>query len=393
MTITKSLAGVYLHIPFCHSKCTYCSFITGGYEDLLAERYLNSLLKEVTSISSKLSPLARKIDTIYFGGGTPSIISCKWIEKLLNACYKDFSVEVSSEITIEVNPADIDIDRLKYYKTLGINRISVGIQSFIDEQLKEIGRDHSAKEAVSAINTIRKAGFENISLDLIAGLPKQTLEEWKYNLLRAMEFSPEHLSIYLLEIKEGTTLSAQIRSGKAKKPDEDLAAEMYELFLDELLKNNYKHYEISNFAKDPKEVKDAKQKDFYSRHNKKYWLDVPYYGLGVSAHSYYDQVRYANVKSTHSYIEKIESSGCAIAEKISLPEDERIREAIMLRLRLIEGIHLEDFKTQYNFDILSNYKEAFSEFLDNNLLEIIDGSLRFTKRGLLFSNEVFMLFI
>ncbi|MBI4854023.1 MAG: radical SAM family heme chaperone HemW [Acidobacteria bacterium] len=381
----SALAGLYLHIPFCHSKCTYCSFITGSYEDLLVQRYLTALLKEIASTSKLLPPLAQKIDTIYLGGGTPSIITPEWIESLLNACYKHFLVDSSSEITIEINPADINLERLKYYKNLGINRVSVGVQSFIDEQLKEIGRDHSSKEAILAIENLRKVGFDNISLDLIAGLPNQTLKEWKYNLSKALELSPEHLSIYLLEVKEKTTLYAQIRSGKLKKPDDDLAAEMYETLLENLTNNNYQHYEISNFAKS--------SGNFHSKHNKKYWLDIPYYGLGVSAHSYYNQVRYSNVKSTHTYIEKIENFGQAIEEKVFLDDSEQVREAIMLRLRLIEGINLEEFKATYNFDILATYKEAFSELLENNLIEVTNGYLRLTQRGILFSNEVFVLFV
>ncbi len=382
-----SVAGLYLHIPFCHSKCTYCSFITGSYEDLLVQRYLSALLREITTTANLLSPSARKIDTIYFGGGTPSIIAPDWIERLLNTCYQHFSVDAKAEITIETNPADINSERLNYYRSLGINRVSVGVQSFIDTQLKEIGRDHSAKQAKQAILELRKVGFDNISLDLIAGLPNQTIEQWDYNLSNALELEPEHLSIYLLEIKEGTTLYAQIRSGRLEKPDEDLAAEMYDKLVNKLVSNGYQHYEISNFAKV------NSQNSFYSRHNTKYWLDVPYYGLGVSAHSYQDQVRYSNVKSTHTYIEKIENSGQAIAERILLDNAEQIRESIMLRLRLIEGINLEEFQTRYNFDIMANYKEAFLELLENKLLEIANGYLRLTRQGILFSNEVFVLFV
>lgn len=380
-------AGLYLHIPFCHSKCTYCSFITGGFEDSLAERYLSALLKELDSTANSLPLPARKIDTIYFGGGTPSIISPDWIERLLNACNKNFSVDEKAEITIETNPADISSEQIKHYKNIGINRVSLGVQSFIDEQLKEIGRDHSAQEARLAIEKLREAGFKNISLDLIAGLPNQTLSQWEYNLSSALFFNPEHLSIYLLEIKEGTTLYAQIRSGKLKTPDEDLAAEMYDLLVDKLLENGYKHYEISNFAK----VENGTI--FSSKHNQKYWQDIPYYGLGVSAHSYFNQTRYANAKSTHTYINKIESCGQAITEHIFLKEKERIQEAIMLRLRLIEGINLEEFKSCYNFDILANYQEAFSDLLENKLLEVVNGHLRLTRQGILFSNEVFVLFV
>jgi oxygen-independent coproporphyrinogen III oxidase len=381
------MAGLYLHIPFCHSKCTYCSFITGGYEDLLAERYLNALILEIKSLSSHLSDKERQIDTIYFGGGTPSIIAPSWITKLLEHCYQYFTVAPNPEITIEVNPADINLDHLQSYQKIGINRVSVGIQSFIDKQLKEIGRDHSAKQASQAIKQLRCAGFDNISLDLIAGLPNQTLEEWQYNLSEAISLEPEHLSIYLLEIKAGTTLSAQIKSGRLAMPDEDLAAEMYEILVDTLTSNGYLHYEISNFAKQ------RNNSLLYSRHNTKYWLDIPYYGLGVSAHSYHKQERYFNVPSTNTYINNINNTGQAMAEKMVLTSEERVREALMLRLRLIKGVNLLEFQESYQFNVMENYQNNFNEMMENNLLEIKDGYLRLTRKGILYSNEVFQLFI
>ncbi len=383
----SSMAGLYLHIPFCHSKCTYCSFITGSYEDLLAERYLNALILEIKSLSSRLSDKERQIDTIYFGGGTPSIISPSWITKLLEHCYQYFTVSSKPEITIEVNPADINLDHLQTYQKIGINRVSVGIQSFIDKQLKEIGRDHSASQASQAIKQLRQAGFNNISLDLIAGLPNQSLEQWQYNLSEAISLEPEHLSIYLLEIKAGTTLSAQIKSGRLAMPDEDLAAEMYETLVDTLTSNGYSHYEISNFAKQKNDSL------LYSRHNTKYWLDAPYYGLGVSAHSYHSQERYFNVQSTNTYINNINSTGQAMAEKIALNAEERVREALMLRLRLIKGVNLLEFHKFYQFDVMANYQDSFKEMIENSLLEIKDGYLRLTPRGILYSNEVFQLFV
>lgn len=381
------LAGLYLHIPFCHSKCTYCSFITGSYEDALVERYLNALISEIKSTAQNLSKTERQIDTIYFGGGTPSIINVKWIAKLLETCYQHFEVVPNPEITIEINPADVNNSILTTYRSLGINRTSLGIQSFIDKQLVQIGRDHSASQATYAIEQLRKVGFDNISLDLIAGLPDQTLKEWQYNLSRALELSPEHMSIYLLEIKEGTTLSAQIKSAKLAKPDEDLAAEMYENLIDTMLANGYIHYEISNFAKE------RNNQPLFSQHNTKYWLDIPYYGLGVSAHSYRGGERYSNVRSTHTYINNITSQGHAIAEKIKLTSIEQIQEALMLRLRLISGVCLSEFEKCYDFDVMANYKNDFDKMLENGLLEVVDGYLRLTRRGLLFSNEVFLLFV
>jgi oxygen-independent coproporphyrinogen III oxidase len=382
-----SSSGIYLHIPFCHSKCTYCSFITGSYEDQLARRYMDALGREIRACAEKLSAEELKVDTIYFGGGTPSIIAPDELARLLGICRENFSVAPDAEITAEMNPSDIDPARLGEYRSMGINRASLGIQSFIDAQLQAMGRDHSARDATRAIELLRDAGFDNISLDLIAGLPDQTEEQWRYNLSRAFELSPEHLSIYLLEIKEGTILYSQVKSGRLKRPDEDLAADMYEMLLDEATTRGYTHYEISNFAKI------RSDRLLSSRHNLKYWIDLPYYGFGVSAHSYNGLERYWNVPSTQTYITRIDGSGEAVADRMRLDERDRARETFMLRLRLIEGVDLESFRERYNFDAMAEYSEQLREMTEAGLIETEDNRLRLTRKGILLSNEVFMLFV
>lgn len=380
-------SGIYLHIPFCHSKCTYCSFITGGYEDNLAQHYLRALEAEIRARAAALEPAARRVDTIYFGGGTPSIIAPSALARLLDVCRACFDVEENSEITAEMNPADIESERLRAYRAMGINRASVGIQSFIDTQLQALGRDHSAGDAERALALLRDAGFDNISLDLIAGLPEQTREQWQYNLTRAVALAPEHMSVYLLEIKEGTTLYAQVKSGRLRAPDEDLAADMYEMLLDTLTAAGYEHYEISNFAR----VREGQA--LCSRHNTKYWLDIPYYGFGVSAHSYSNGERYWNAVSTHNYIERLEQCGNAIADRLKLAPRDNAREAFMLRLRLMEGVKLAEFRRHYDFDVESEYRDQLAELREAGLIEIVDGRLRLTRRGILLSNEVFLLFV
>jgi oxygen-independent coproporphyrinogen-3 oxidase len=381
------LAGLYIHIPFCHSKCTYCSFITGSYEDLLVKRYMRALAAELRAAAAQLTPDERRIDTIYFGGGTPSIIDPAELEKILITCYESFDVDTNVEITAEMNPADIDAARLRAYRAIGINRVSIGIQSFIDEQLQAMGRDHSAKDAIGAFEQLRAAGFDNISLDLIAGLPEQTREQWSYNLSRALELAPEHLSIYLLEIKAGTILYAQVKSGRWRAPDDDLAAEMYEMLLDATVAQGYQHYEISNFARL------APGRSWRSRHNIKYWLDIPYIGAGVSAHSYNGRERYWNALSTQTYIERIEQTGQAIADRAQLNARDSAREAFMLRLRLIDGVDLNSFRARYQLDVAAEYQQPLADLAEAGLIEIVDDRLRLTRRGLLLSNEVFLLFV
>src|SRR5437870_1316156 len=273
-------AGLYIHIPFCRSRCSYCDFATGMYEGGLAERYVQALTKEIAQWSEVKSPVA--VDSIYFGGGTPSLLAPAQIERILKAVNDRFDVLNGEEVTIELNPGDGGTSAaskrgtLRDFRCLGSNRASFGAQTFDDRELKQLGRTHTSADILSTFLQLREAGFENINFDLIAGLSNQTLAGWKRNLEEALKLRPEHLSLYLLDVHEGTPLADQILSGMRPKPDDDLAAEMYRFMIDRVTAAGYQHYEISNFCLPGLE----------SRHNTKYWTGAPYYGLGCSAHSY-----------------------------------------------------------------------------------------------------------
>ncbi|MCS6886055.1 MAG: radical SAM family heme chaperone HemW [Acidobacteriota bacterium] len=378
--MTNKPVGLYLHIPFCHSRCTYCSFVTGSYNRPLAELYLQSLAKEILSAAQN-----RLCDTIYLGGGTPSIIPPEETKTLLQACRDSFSVMTDAEITIEINPSDIDVRKLELYRSYGINRASIGIQSFIDDELQRIGRDHTAGQALTAVPLLRKVGFDNISIDLICGLPGQALSEWAYNLEQAFSIAPDHLSVYLLEVKEGSLLQAQIYSGKLPPPDEELLADMYCLLLESCSKNGYQRYEISNFCR-----LDLPRP---SQHNLKYWSDLPYLGFGVSAHSYDASTRYWNVKSPKEYIRRIQLGLSPVDDRQTLTPIDSAREAFMLRLRLAEGVKITEFSRTYGIDVYEMHSEQLKEFLNLGLLEISGDRLRLTDRGVLYSNEVFAIFV
>ncbi|HKZ01467.1 MAG TPA: radical SAM family heme chaperone HemW, partial [Pyrinomonadaceae bacterium] len=266
-------AGIYIHIPFCRSRCSYCDFATSVYERELAERYVKALSRELGAWGDDAG--LPEIDTIYFGGGTPSMLTPKQVEAILTVVHTRFEVSDNTEVTMEMNPGSLTVETLCDFKRLGITRASFGAQTFDDRQLARLGRSHTARETRQTFGALRKAGFENISFDLIAGLPGQTVDGWRRNVDEALELRPEHLSFYLLEVHEGTPLAEHIKLGKQPQPDEELAARMYELMLERSGRAGYVHYEISNLS----------LPGFESRHNTKYWTGAPYYGFGCSAHS------------------------------------------------------------------------------------------------------------
>lgn len=376
--------GIYLHLPFCHSRCTYCGFVTRSFDDDLSTQYLAALEQEIRAFPPSGTVVSRErpvIDTIYFGGGTPSILTPKAIGRLLDACRERFEMTEQAEITIEVNPGDTQADRLEGFRTSGINRASLGVQSFLDHQLRATGRDHTADQSRAAVAALRAAGFDNVSLDLIAGLPNQTMDEWKYNLHQALALKPEHLSLYLLEVKEGTKLADQILSGKLPTPDDDLAAEMYETLLDMLEQDGFEAYEISNFAR---------SRALRSRHNLKYWTDVPFFGFGVGAHSYDGDERYRNPSSIHDYLQLMSTQGMAVIDRTSRRPEEKFYEALMMGLRLREGVHLPSLTSQYEISLSSTFTRELQRLLEAEAVEFQDDQLRLTRRGVLVSNEVFV---
>ncbi|MFN0141598.1 MAG: radical SAM family heme chaperone HemW [Pyrinomonadaceae bacterium] len=388
--------GIYLHIPFCKSRCSYCDFATDVYRDGDAvERYVDALCCELKKFpplinadnadpkDSDLLDLRSSgansslfIDTIYFGGGTPSLLTPSQLERILNAVIDRFDVSPGAEITMEMNPATVTPETLRDYKSLGVNRASFGVQTFDDRALKLLARGHDADDARTTFRMLRAAGFDNISFDLIAGLPNQTLESWSRNLDEAIAMSPEHLSLYLLEIHQGTPLAEQVRSGRQPRPDDDLAAAMYEMMLDRLFAAGYEQYEISNFCRPGLE----------SRHNTKYWRLEPVYGFGVSAHSFDGHERYANERDTAKYVAMIENTGSA---EVSREVIDAASEFAFLGLRLSDGIDLADYHDRFGV-ALSDKIEHVS---NKELIEIVEGRLRLTRNGMLFSNEVFAEFV
>ena len=378
-------AGIYLHIPFCKSRCSYCDFATDVYRnEETVERYVSALIKEITNYELRITNYKNDVDSIFFGGGTPSLLSAKQLEKIFDALHERFLIDENSEITLEMNPATVSLEKLKDYKSLGVNRASFGVQTFDDRALKILARGHDANDARNTFKILREAGFDNISFDLIAGLPNQTLKDWEKNLDEALKMNPEHLSLYLLEIHEGTPLYEQIRSKRQPLPDDDLAGEMYEMMLEKVTANGFFQYEISNFAKP----------NLASKHNLKYWEFAPFFAFGVSAHSFDgENTRRANERDTAKYVDLIENGETPVVEEIELDEKIRRAEFAFLGLRLNKGINLETYKEKFGADLLHEYSNDLERLRRLDLIEKDGAFLRLTGKGRLFSNEVFEIFL
>ena len=383
-----SCAGIYIHIPFCRARCSYCDFATEMYESDIAERYVRALLKEISAWSEISEP--QSVDTIYFGGGTPSLLTPGQIERILRVVRDRFEVVDGAEVTLEINPAsvataeavELSSEKLRDFRALGINRASFGAQTFDDRELKMLGRTHDAEAISSTFKQLRHAGFENINFDLIAGLPNQTMAGWKRNLDEALRLRPEHLSLYLLDVHEGTPLADQIKRGMRPTPDEDLAAEMYRLMIDRVCAAGYAHYEISNFCRP----------GFESRHNTKYWSGDACYAFGCSAHSFDGgRRRWANERDPAKYVDLIENEKPLMVERTILSEEDARSESIFLGLRLMGGIDLENYRARFGKDLREEYESELEELRNAGLIELNEELLRLTTKGALLSNEVFSL--
>jgi len=383
-----TLAGVYIHIPFCRSRCSYCDFATGMYQSALAERYVACLVKEIDSWQEVES--AAPVDTIFFGGGTPSLLTPSQIDAILSAVRGRCSVNGDAEVTLEINPGDggttsiVRLNTLKELRALGVNRASFGAQSFDDDELKHLGRTHTADDIERTFNELRQAGFDNVSFDLIAGLPGQTLETWSGNLEQALALGPDHISLYLLDVHEGTPLADQIKRGQRPQPDEDLAAEMYRLLIDRVCGGGYEHYEISNFCRP----------GFEARHNMKYWTGEPYYGFGCSAHSFDGAFRrWANERDTAAYVEAIKRGGSPVVERTQLSESEARSESLFLGLRMLQGMNVATYRARFGTDPFETYHDDLLRFREAGLVEIDGELIKLTRAGALMSNEVFAAFV
>ncbi|MEP6635611.1 MAG: radical SAM family heme chaperone HemW [Acidobacteriota bacterium] len=378
-------AGIYIHIPFCRSRCSYCDFATGLYETSLAERYVRAVVKELAHWQEVESVTGRvDVDTIYFGGGTPSLLSASQLENIIDAVQARFSVHPNAEVTMEMNPGTVSPDILSGFRRLGVNRASFGAQTFDDRELARLGRSHTAKETRQTFDQLRAAGFDNVSFDLIAGLPGQSSEGWHRNLDEALALRPEHLSFYLLEVHEGTPLAEHIRLGKQPEPDHDLAAEMYEAMLERAGAAGYEHYEISNLARP----------GFESRHNTKYWSGAPYYGFGCSAHSYDGGIRrWSNGRDLARYTESVEQGRSAIVDRLELTPDQAQAEAVFLGMRMMRGVSVQSYEEHFGENLREIHADDLERFLAAGLIEFDGDLLKLTRSGALMSNEVFAAFV
>ncbi len=373
-------AGLYVHIPFCSSRCSYCDFATGLYQSELAERYVSALVQEISSTTYA----GDRVDTIYFGGGTPSLLSPAQLERILTALHDQFEIDNNLEVTLEINPGSATIEKLSEFRRLGINRASFGSQTFDDAELAKLGRSHTAADALRTFEHLRTCGFTNVSFDLIAGLPGQTLDRWQQNIEQALELSPEHLSCDLLEVHSGTPLAEHIRRGIQPVPDDDLAGVMYAWMLERATKAGYQHYEISNLCR----------AGFQSRHNIKYWTAASYYGFGCSAHSYDGgNRRWSNHRDVLKYVELIESGASPIVDEQQLSSMDVRAEALFLGMRLMQGVDLRRYRESFGIDLRDEHREDLDRFREAGLVELDGDLVRLTRTGALLSNEVFAAFV
>jgi oxygen-independent coproporphyrinogen-3 oxidase len=376
-------AGIYIHVPFCRSRCSYCDFATGAFEAALAETYVRALASEIESFEP--AGEVAEVDTVYFGGGTPSLLTPAQVSLILDAVRRRFDVDARAEVTLEMNPGTVTPERLRALREAGVNRASFGAQTFDDRELKRLGRTHTADDTRRTFRDLRANGFDNISFDLIAGLPRQALRAWERNLEEALALGPEHLSLYLLEVHEGTPLAEQIRQGRYNSPDQDLAAEMYRLLVERASAAGYEQYEISNFCLAGRE----------SRHNMKYWTGAPFYGFGCSAHSFDGRrLRWSNERDARSYVKLIEEKGDAVVTREELDERGAGAEALFLGLRLLSrGVDLAEHRARFHTDVRAAHAADLARFDEAGLIELDGDVLRLTPAGALLSNEVFAAFV
>lgn len=379
----KHLAGIYIHIPFCATRCHYCNFATGGYESELARRYTAAARAEIERAEVSKKPEMRRADTIYFGGGTPTTLTIEQISDLIETCRQTFDIAPDSEITAEANPGSVSQNYLEELRDAGVNRLSFGVQSFDDGELQMIGRTHSSEDAREAVRMARAAGFANVSIDLIAGLPEQKMETWRRNLEEAFALEPDHLSVYLLELYKDAPLLHRINRGELRAIDDELTVEMYFALVDEAERQGFEHYEISNWARP----------GFESRHNLKYWTGAPYWAFGVSAAGYDGQTRWSNTRNIHEYLAKIESGQSPVAETIELNEDDRQSENLFLRLRLKDGVDLGEHQRRFGVNTLERYRDEIERLREAGLIEFDENRLKISRAGTVLANEVFAAFI
>lgn len=392
---TKNI-GLYIHIPFCKKKCEYCDFKSYAGQEALIDEYIKWLNYEIELVGKSnqadyengLDKLA-VVNTIYIGGGTPSFIEEKHIKEILDAIKKNYvfpiNLEEKVEVTIEVNPGTVNEEKLKTYKASGINRLSIGLQETHNEILKNIGRIHTYQDFLETYQTARKVGFDNINVDLMLALPGQSIEGLSESVDRIIKLNPEHISVYSLIIEEGTPFYKKYMNNELKLPEDEIERKMYWLVKKRLEEAGYKHYEISNFAKP----------GYESKHNLACWNQEEYIGLGVSAHSYTNNLRYSNIDNIPNYIQNLKSGkdylNLVVHEKQT--KESKMKEFIMLGLRKIDGVYIQNFKEKFGENPIYLYRKEFEKLVQEELLEIDGDVIRLTNKGLDLANLVWEEFV
>lgn len=375
--------GLYIHVPFCVRKCLYCDFISYPLEEQQAEAYIKGITTEISLYKTQLSPEQQEVATIFIGGGTPTCLKPAYIEEMMKAVYQNFKVAPGVEITMEGNPGTVSLDNLRDYRSLGINRLSLGAQAFQDELLKGIGRVHLVKDIGKSVENARKAGFDNLNLDLMFALPGQTMNQWQESLQEAVGLGIEHISAYGLKIEEGTPFAKFYEEGKIQGFDEDLELGMMEKTIEYLSIHGYGHYEISNYAKPNHE----------SRHNLIYWRNQEYLGLGPGAYSRMGNQRFSNYATINQYTESLRSGQVPVEERENLSKETQMSETIFLALRLREGLNTKTFEIRFGVKLEELFANTIEKFQKQGMLQYEGNHLKLTPRALPVANMIFAEFL
>jgi len=376
-------ASLYLHIPFCHTRCHYCDFNTYAGLLPLREPYVRALLTEIALVGVQAqSPdgQLRRVRTIFFGGGTPSLLTVAQIQRLLTGCSAAFAIDADAEITLEANPGTLNPQQLVGLRAAGVNRLSMGAQSFDAKLLHTLGRIHTPEEIVQAVHSARSAGFTSINIDFMFGLPGQTMDHWRETLEQALALRPEHLSLYSLIVEEGTPFYRWAHEGQITPADEDLCADMYELADEYLCSAGYVNYEISNWS----------LPGHHSRHNLTYWQNLPYIGMGAGAYSSFAGQRFSNERDPALYIQRLKAHELPIVEREQIERVQAMTETAFLALRTAIGLHLPTFAARFTESFAQFVGDRLELVTEAGLLELQDGWLRLSARGRLLGNEVFI---
>jgi oxygen-independent coproporphyrinogen III oxidase len=371
--------GIYIHIPFCQAKCSYCHFISTPYRNELANRYKNAILNEIESHPAT----SEEVNSIYIGGGTPSVVPADYIAEILSKCQRQFHIAEDCEVSMEANPGTISADKTAVYRKAGINRISIGAQSFVDTELLSVERLHRSETISESIGLLTDSGFANINLDLMLGLPAQTADSWMQSLNKTAGLSVPHVSVYMLDLDEQCPLHSRVTDGSVVLPNEDLISDLYLETLRFFSSRGYTHYEISNFAKP----------GYACRHNLKYWKREAYYGFGAASHSFDLHFRYANHGQILDYISAVETGASAIGWREPVTDEQALQETLFLGLRLTQGVDLDLLRNGNYGDCLAKYENSLTDLYAQGLLARTDSTIRLTESGMLLSNEIFQRFV